>query len=46
MNGDAGDKGDRNSPEINSQEQMAAQRASGGDIVAPEVAYLLTYMGL
>lgn len=37
VNGDAGEKGDRNSPEINSQEQMAAQRASGGDIIAPEV---------
>lgn len=37
VNGEAGDKGDRNSPEINTQEQMAAQRASGGDIIAPEV---------
>ena len=33
-NGDDGDH-DRASPEINSQEQMAAQRASGGEIVAP-----------
>lgn len=34
MNGDDGDH-DRASPEINSQEQMAAQRASGGVIDAP-----------
>lgn len=33
-NGDDGDH-DRASPEINSQEQMAAQRASGGEILAP-----------
>lgn len=37
VNGDADEKNDRNSPEVNSQEQMAAQRASGGDIIAPEV---------
>ena len=37
MNGDAEEKSDRNSPEVNSQEQMAAQRASGGVIQAPEV---------
>ena len=30
-----GVNGDRNSPEANAQEQMAAQRATGGDIVAP-----------
>lgn len=34
VNGDDGDN-DRNSPEINTQEQMAAQRASGGAIDAP-----------
>ena len=39
MNGDAEEKSDRNSPEVNSQEQMAAQRASGGVIQAPEVYY-------
>ena len=39
MNGDAEEKSDRNSPEVNSQEQMAAQRASGGVIQAPEVCY-------
>ena len=39
MNGDAEEKSDRNSPEVNSQEQMAAQRASGGVIQAPEVVY-------
>jgi hypothetical protein len=33
MNGDDGDH-DRASPEINSQEQMAAQRASGGVVIA------------
>lgn len=37
VNGEAEEKNDRNSPEVNSQEQMAAQRASGGIIVAPEV---------
>lgn len=35
MNGDDGDNNDRASPEINAQEQMAAQRASGGVIEAP-----------
>lgn len=33
-----GVNGDRNSPEANAQEQMAAQRAIGGDIVAPPQA--------
>lgn len=37
VNGDAVEKNERSSPEVNSQEQMAAQRASGGDIAAPEV---------
>lgn len=40
MNGDAVEKNERSSPEVNSQEQMAAQRASGGDIAAPEVGKL------
>lgn len=34
VNGDDGEN-DRASPEINTQEQMAAQRASGGAIDAP-----------
>lgn len=33
-----GVNGDRNSPEANAQEQMAAQRATGGDIVVPPEA--------
>lgn len=37
MNGDDNGDHDRASPEINTQEQMAAQRASGGDIDAPPV---------
>ena len=36
MNGDANDN-DRASPEANAQEQMAAQRASGGVVDAPEI---------
>ena len=36
VNGDG--EHDRTSPEVNSQEQMAAQRASGGEIMAPEVS--------
>ena len=40
MNGDDGDH-DRASPEINSQEQMAAQRASGGVIDAPPEVLLM-----
>lgn len=34
-----GVNGDRNSPEANAQEQMAAQRATGGDIVVPPEAH-------
>ncbi|KAH3853733.1 eukaryotic translation initiation factor 5-like [Dreissena polymorpha] len=37
VNGDG--EHDRTSPEVNSQEQMAAQRASGGEIMAPEAVY-------
>ncbi|KAL4237466.1 Eukaryotic translation initiation factor 5A-1 [Mactra antiquata] len=37
VNGDDGDNNDRNSPEINTQEQIAAQRASGGAVDAPPI---------